>query len=182
MPSLLDKIGNELKLNGIAPRTNQARQWLYGKISNLKLPNTRSNLLDDPTRVSASALVGRMYFFRYDPKYKDTLPLWDKFPLVIPMERYSDGFLGMNLHYLDPMNRLFLLDRLMDFINNDKYDSTTRFNLSYDLLAKSKRYSAFRPCVKRYLLNHVVSAIVYVEPEQWETACFLPMAKFIQRS
>lgn len=181
MPSLLTKIGKELKTSGITPRTEQARQWLMSKVSAVRMPANRSNVLNDPERIAAKAFVGRMYFFAYDAKLKDTLPMWDRFPLVIPMEMYSDGFLGMNLHYLDPMNRLFLLDQLMDFLNNDKYDNTTRFNLSYDLLAQSRRYSAFRPCVKRYLINHIVSSLIYVEPDQWETACFLPVAKFIYK-
>lgn len=181
MPSLLDKIGKQLNTQGITPRTQEARSWLASKISNLKLPANRSNILNDPNRIASKAFVGRMYFFGYDAKLKDVLPVWDKFPLVIPIEMYSDGFLGMNLHYLDPMNRLFLLDRLMDFINNDKYDNTTKFNLSYNLLDQSKRYSAFRPCLKRYLLSHIVSSVIYVEPDQWETACFLPVAKFVYR-
>ena len=181
MPSLLSKIGKELTASGVSPRTEEARQWLMGKISTVRMPANRSNVLNDPDRIAAKAFVGRMYFFAYDAKLKETLTVWDKFPLVIPMELYSDGFLGMNLHYLDPMTRLFLLDRLMDFLNNDKYDNTTRFNLSYDLLARSRRYNAFRPCVKRYLLNHVVSSLIYVEPDQWETACFLPVDKFIYR-
>lgn len=182
MPSLLTKIGKELTSKNIEPRTDQARQWLMSKISTVKMPSNRSNVLNDPDRIAAKAFVGRMYFFAYDAKLKAVLPVWDRFPLVIPMEIYSDGFLGMNLHYLDPMNRIFLLNQLMDFLNNDKYDNTTRFNLSYDLLSSSRRYSAFRPCVKRYLLNHIVSSLVYVEPDQWETACFLPVAKFVYRT
>lgn len=181
MPSLLDKIGKELQSKNYSPRTAEARGWLQSKISTIRMPANRSSVLNDPSRIASKAFVGRMYFFAYDAKLKDVLPVWDKFPLVIPMEMYTDGFLGMNLHYLEPLQRLFLLDRLLDFANNDKYDNTTKLNLTYDLLARSSRYSMFRPCVKRYLLNHIVSSIIYVEPDQWETACFLPVAKFVYR-
>jgi hypothetical protein len=182
MGSLLEKFSKELKENRIEPRTNLARAWIQSKIMAVRMPANRSNILNDPDRIAAKALVGRMYFFAYDPKLKETLPVWDKFPLVIPIKPYSDGFLGINLHYLDPMTRLFLLDRLMDFMNNDKYDNTTRLNLSYDLLNSSSRYGLFKECLKRYLVNHIVSSIIYVEPDQWETACFLPVAKFIYKS
>ena len=47
--------------------------------------------------------VGKMYMFFYDAKYKDTLPFFDIFPLVFPIEFYSEGFLGINLHYLPPV-------------------------------------------------------------------------------
>ena len=181
MPSLIDKLNREMNAAGIRPRTGAARSWLSSKVSSLKLPTNRSNLLNDAKRLSAKTFIGRMYFFHYDAKYKDVLPVWDKFPLVIPIEIYSDGFLGLNLHYLDPYSRLALLDRLQDFINNDKYDDTTRMNLSYDLLSSSRRYKLIEGCVKRYLSSHIRSSIVYIEPDNWETAIFLPTAKMVYK-
>ena len=179
MASLFDKVSKELKASGITPRTAAARSWLLDKISKTRIPSNRSNVLNDAKRVSARAFVGKMYLYHYDPKLKDVLPVYDKFPLVIPMDIYSDGFLGLNLHYLDPYSRLALLDRLHDFINNDKYDDTTRFRLAYDLLSKSRRYQLIEPCIKRYLFSHIVSPLVYVEPDNWETAIFLPFEKMV---
>ena len=181
MASLLDKFKSEMSSSRIVPRSKEARAWLADKISRTRIPSNRANVLNDAKRISAKTFIGRMYFFSYDAKYKDVLPVWDKFPLVIPIEIYSDGFLGLNLHYLDPYSRLALLDRLQDFINNDKYDDTTRMNLSYDLLAKSRRYRAFEPCVKRYLSTHIMSSIIYIEPESWETALFLPVQKMVYK-
>jgi len=182
MPSLFDKFSKQMTAAGVKPRTAAAQSWIQGKIGQLRIPSNRSNILNDASRISSKAFIGKMYFFHYNPKYKATLPVWDKFPLVIPMELYSDGFLGLNLHYLDPYNRLLLLDRLMDFINNDKYDDTTIFRLSYDLLSRSRRYSLFEPCVKRYLLQHIMSSLIYIEPDNWETAIFLPTEKMVYKS
>jgi hypothetical protein len=179
--SLFDKVSSQLRAQGIQPRTSAAQAWLREKITALRIPTNRSNILNDAKRVSGKTFVGRMYFYHYEPKLKDVLPVWDKFPLVIPMETYSDGFLAMNLHYLDPYNRLALLNRLYDFANNDKYDDTTRLNLSYDLLASSRRYKLFEPCIKRYLLSHIRSSIIYIEPDNWETAIFLPTEKMIYK-
>ena len=179
--SLIDKVNAQLAASGIKPRTAAAQAWLRDKVSALRIPTNRSNLLNDAKRISGKAFVGRMYFYHYDPKLKDVLPVWDKFPLVIPMEMYADGFLGMNLHYLDPGSRLALLNRLYDFVNNDKYDDTTRFNLSYDLLASSRRYKLFEPCIKRYLLSHIRSSLIYIEPDNWETAIFLPTEKMVYK-
>jgi hypothetical protein len=182
MPSLFDKLSKEMNAAGIRPRTGAARAWLGSKLYKLRLPTNRASLLNDPSRISAHAFVGKMYFFHYDAKHKTTLPVWDKFPLVIPMETYDDGFLGLNLHYLDPYSRLVLLDRLHDFINNDKYDDTTKFRLSYDLLSKSRRYRLINECVKRYLFSHIQSSMIYIEPDNWETAIFLPTEKMVYRS
>jgi hypothetical protein len=181
MPSLFDKLSREMTAAGIRPRTETARSWLASKVGAMRVPSNRSNILNDASRISPKVLVGRMYFYHYDPKLKDVLPVYDKFPLVIPMEPYPDGFLGMNLHYLDPYARLVLLDRLQDFLNNDKYNDTTKFNLSYDLLKGARRYRLFEQCVKRYLLNHIRSSVIYIEPNNWETAIFLPTAKMVYK-
>jgi len=179
MASLFDKVKMEMMANAIQPRTAAARAWLGSKISALRIPSNRSNILNDASRIAAKAFIGRMYFYHYDPKYKEVLPVWDKFPLVLPMEAYSDGFLGLNLHYLDSMSRLVLLDRLLDFANNDKYNDSTVLNLSYDLLKNVRRYKLFEQCVKRYLFSHIRSSIIYIEPYHWETACFLPVQKMV---
>lgn len=181
MPSLFDKLSKEMNAAGIRPRTAAARSWLGAKLSNFSLSTNRSAVLNDAPRIASRAFIGKMYLFRYDAKHKDTLPVWDRFPLVIPMDLYDDGFLGMNLHYLDPYSRLALLDRLHDFINNDKYDDTTVFRLSYSLLQKSRSFALVQPCIKRYLFQHVVSSMVYIEPDSWESAIFLPVQQMVYR-
>ena len=45
-------------------------------------------------------MLGRMYMFYYDPKHKKTLKTYDRFPLIFPIKKESDGFIGMNFHYL----------------------------------------------------------------------------------
>jgi hypothetical protein len=182
MASLYDKVKKDMNSAGIRPRTQTAQNWLASKVRQLKIPASRVNLLNDPSRATGFAIVGKMFFYHYDPKTKDTLPVYDKFPLVIPMELYPDGFLALNLHYLDPYTRLYLLDLLHDFINNTKYDDTTRFKLSYQLLSSSKRYRVIEPCIKRYLYSHIRSSMIYIEPESWDTAIFLPSAKMVYKS
>ena len=78
--------------------------------------------LRNPMRIfekSGSPTIGEMYMFSYDPKYKDVLPYYDMYPLVIPIEMYADGFLGLNLHYLPPLARARLLDSLKKVANNN---------------------------------------------------------------
>lgn len=184
MASLYDKVKKEMTIAGIRPRTAEARSWLASKVRELKITSTRRNLLTDPRRAGGYglAMIGKMYFFHYDAKWKDILPVWDKFPLVLPIELYDDGFLGINLHYLDPYSRLALLDKLHEYINNTKYDDTTRFKLSYAALNSTKRYDIIKPCIKRYLFEYLVSPLVYIEPDSWETAIFLPTEKMVYRN
>ena len=137
MAYLIDRINEQLAKQGLEPRSNASREWLRSKVKDLKV--TRQALFQDRTRMANKSLVGRMFFYYYDPKTKDTLPYYDRFPLVLPIERYSDGFLGLNLHYIHPKQRIILLDKLSEFANNSKYDETTRLRLSYQLLSNAKK-------------------------------------------
>ena len=69
--------------------------------------------------------------FIYAPKFGKKLPYYDTFPLVLPIESYNDGFLGLNLHYLPIPLRIRLLDELSDFSNNTKFDESTFLRVSY---------------------------------------------------
>ena len=59
---------------------------------------------------------GNMYMFMYDPKLKETLPYYDTFPLCLPFDSAPGGFIGLNLHYLPPLQRAVLLGNLLDYL------------------------------------------------------------------
>lgn len=176
MAYLLDIINEQLRKTGYAPRSLQARDWLRSKVNNLK--PTSQSLMADRKRMVDSTFIGNMYFFYYDPKTKDKLPYYDRFPLVIPIERYSDGFLGLNLHYIHPKQRMLLLDQLSQYATNSKYDSSTRLRLSYDLLARASKIPYFSPCVKRYLFSHIESRFLEIQANEWDIAALLPVEQF----
>jgi len=179
MSKLLDRISQNLAKTGLSVRTSESRNWLQQNVKNLSI--NRKDLVNDKNKVAKTILPGKMYFFYYDPKLKDSLPFYDRFPLVIPVEKYSDGFLGLNLHYLPVKYRVILLDKLYDLLNNEKYDETTKLRISYDLLSGSARYKEFAPCLKRYLNSHIQSKVTIVDPSSWETAIFLPVESFVKK-
>ncbi len=177
MAYLIDRIKQSLAKEGLTPRTNKARDWLRAKIKNLK--PSRQALLQDRQRLRDKSIIGRMYFFYYDPKTKDKLPYYDRFPLVIPIERYPDGFLGLNLHYIHPKQRIVLLDKLSEFANNDKYNETTKLRLSYDLLKASTKVYEMNACIKRYLFSQVDSRFLEITADEWDIAALLPVETFV---
>ena len=138
---------------------------------------------DDPTKRFENRgfpVVGDMYMFVYDPKHKATLPFYDKFPLVLPVEYYGDGFLGINLHYLPPGERMGLFQSLQTIATNDKYNKSTKLNISYKLLkAFSSRFAGHQECVKRYLYGHVRSQFRYVNPADWSKVVMLPLQRWV---
>ena len=119
-----------------------------------------------------------MYFFYYDPKWKNELPWYDRFPLIFPIQRYSDGFLGMNFHYLHPKDRAILMDELKGYANNNKYDDTTKLLLTYNTLRGFGKLKRARPTIHRYLDTKVQSQFVRINADEWEVALFLPVERF----
>ena len=173
---LIDRIKESLAKEGYEPRTRLARTWLKSKIPALR--PTSNTLMRDRERLKNKSIIGRMYFYYYDPKTKDSLPYYDKFPLVIPIERYPDGFLGLNLHYIQPKRRIILLDKLSTILSNHDYDETTRFKISYDYLKRASRIYEATPCIKRYLSSHVQSRFLEITADEWDIAVLLPVETF----
>lgn len=178
--TLLQRLSAALAKEGLKPKSNQAMAWLMQKTKNL--PPSRETLMKDRQQLRNKTIIGRMYYYFYDPKLKDSLPYYDKFPLVIPIERYSDGFLGLNLHYLSPKTRVILLNKLSAYMTNDKYDEKTRFRLSYDMLKGATNIPEFEPCLKRYLYSHVESRFLEIPASEWDIACLLPTEFFSKAS
>jgi hypothetical protein len=169
---LLDSAGQTLTV-----KAKDSSAWFADSVKNIN-----KDVKTDPNKVftkNAQPQIGRMYLFVYDAKHKETLPFFDIYPLVFPIEFYHDGFLGINLHYLPPGARAALLNALMTISNNDKYDDSTKLSISYDLLrASSRKFSGFQNCVKRYLFGHVRSSFQYVHPSDWSKAVTLPLQKW----
>ena len=179
--SILGRIRERLRREGLRPMSRASRDWLRDKVSNLSRPPDRDRLLREGAQVP-NALIGSMYMFFYDPKYKATLPYYDRFPLVFPFSMGSDRFTGLNLHYLDFVNRIRLMDALQQFANNRRYDGSTRLRLSWEVLNDATRLPQVRPCVHTYLNSHVQGHFLWIDPSEWDIAAMLAVHNFQKAS
>lgn len=182
MSNIFNKLELEAFRAGITPRTRESREWFRKKVQNMKNINRKALMKEEPIKQTGNEIVGSMYMFFYDPKHKDTLPYYDTFPLVIVVGPAKGGFLGLNLHYLPPILRAKMLDQLMEITNNNKFNDSTRFKLTYELLARTSKLKYFKPCLKHYLNEQVQSKFALVPPPEWEIATFLPTADFQKAS
>ena len=123
-----------------------------------------------------------MYFFMYNPKHKDTLPYYDMFPLVLPIQKESDGFLGINFHYLHPSDRAILMDEIKIFVNDRTLSDIARIKLKYDMLRGFTRFKRAKPCIKRYLTTYMKTQFIPVLPDEWGPSIFLPVEMFKKKS
>ena len=101
---------------------------------------------------------GRLNFFFYDPKYKQVLPLYDRFPLVLPLETMMSGFMGLNFHYIRPVQRVSLLNNLQRFV--PWWYETSTIDATYDGI---KGVRITKNMIKKYLYGHVRSSFLRVD-------------------
>ena len=146
-------------------------QWYRNRIRELGTPS-QSELLRDG-KLTGRVNFGRLNMYVYDPKYKDKLPYYDVFPLVLPIGGIPGGFLGINFHYLPYALRARLLDRLEKFTKGSKDDA--RILASYSGL---KNVGLVKPTLKRYLNTKVRSRFRRIDSEDFLTALMLPVQRF----
>ena len=163
-------IQNVVKDAGGRPKSTQ---WYRDKIKEFGQPGAMDLIRDG--KQSRTPHYGRMNMFFYDPKGRKTLPYYDTFPLVLPIERYPDGFLGINFHYLPMGLRLKLLDRIVDFSNNTKFDESTIIDANYSQL---KNIREIKPTLKRYLAGRVKTRFRRVDADEFTVAALLPIARW----
>lgn len=136
----------------------------------------------NPEQLVTRIMPGHLYMFVYDPKTKAELPYYDRFPLVFPFRKTPDGFIGLNMHYLPYPLRINLLDNLLTYASNQRFDETTRLKYSWALIDGMSKYAAAKPCVKQYLIGHVRTQFRQVESSNWATAMLLPVERFVGAS
>ena len=138
--------------------------WYKKKIGELSNRISVSRLMRDG-KVRKTPRYNRLHFFRYDPKLKATLPYYDMFPLVMPIQTAPGGFLGINFHYLPIPARMKLLETL------DKRNFTGDYS-------KLKNVRYIKPTIKHYLKRQFVSGFLDLDEEDYAPAIFMPVAQW----
>jgi len=157
-----------------------SKKWFNTQVANIARARiTPNNVIGDKgLSLTFRIQPGSMYFFRYDPKFKDTLPYYDTFPLVIPYNTAPGGFIGLNMHYLDYQNRYKLFKKLLD-LNGRKLDERTKIKYSWATVSAFANTLNVDKCIKHYLYEHLASPLAKVKQEDYMTALMLPVEKFV---
>lgn len=174
------KIEKSLKTTNVDRQSKTSINWYKQQLKNVKGgKQLQDKKIASPTRSNQKPFIGGMFQFVYDAKTKEKLPFWDAFPLVIIVNVYDDGVLGLNLHYLPPQMRAKILDILMTYEKTIKTGSNgirTYMQLSYNMLSRLPEDIQF--CLKKYLYTHIQSKVIRIESEYWDKVAFLPTQRF----
>lgn len=180
MAALFDEIlAKGIRAGQLPARSSTAREWFRDKAKELGKVSESQILRDNTDRLKSRSAIGKMYFFVYDAKHKKTLPYYDRFPLIFPVDKVPGGFYGINMHYLPLPLRAQLMDSLYDITNNKRYNESTKLKLSYGVLKGAEKFSLFKPTFKRYLNSQIRSRFVQIEPAEWDVALFLNSEQFV---
>lgn len=179
-PKTLADIFEDNKYN-LPEITKNSRAWFEQQVFLLarKRPTPAKIIAGNPNQLKNRIVPGSMYMYMYDPKMKEVLPYYDRFPLVLPFNTAPGGFLGLNLHYLPYNLRVRLMDRLLDYKTNNKWDETTRIKYSWQLIDGVSKFALAKPCVKQYLYDHIRSPLRLISGADWATAMLLPVETFV---
>ena len=113
----------------ILDTTTGPKSFNYFKNQVDKITSPGARALINQGKATIRPKYGVMNLFGYDPKLKQVLPLYDRFPLIFPIEPAKGGFYGINFHYLQPGARVAFLRQLQRFATDKRYDKNTRYNI-----------------------------------------------------
>ena len=158
--------------------TEKSATWYRTQVNKIA-SNANARQLFRQGKLQGRPSVGRLNLFGYNPKLRKTLPYYDIFPLVLPLEPISGGFLGMNFHYLPPLLRFRLLERMQTFADDTKFDSKTKFDVTYDDV---KSIRIVKPTIKKYLYSQVQTGFFRINMDEAAIAIYLPVQRFKKAS
>lgn len=179
-PSILDLIKRD-------PRYSQRRSvdWFKTKIASLggNSPVAKTELLETTKSLQTNMVIpGAMHFFSYDPKHKEELPFYDKFPLSLVFGLTETGFIGINFHMLSYEMRGKLFDKI-SLISNQYHNNREQvLRLNWKLFSNVSKFPEAQVAVRQYLYSHVRSRFIKVPVDDWKTALFLPVENFAKKS
>ena len=168
MVSVFDTI----KLN--KGNTDRSATWYRTQVNKIASGTTAAQLFRQG-KLTGRPSVGRLNLFGYNPKLRKTLPYYD----ILPLEPISGGFLGMNFHYLPPLLRFRLLERMQQFADDTKFDSKTKFDVNY---SDVKNVRIVKPTIKKYLYSHIQTGFFRINMDEAAVAIYLPVQRFKKAS
>lgn len=170
--SFRDSIRTKVRNEGAAVN-NKSAKWFADTLKS----GVRGHKVSRPT-------PGKIYAYIYDAKYKDTLPYWDKYPLIIFLgfgksKAGNELMYGLNLHYIAPKARQqFLEDLLKQYASTKTLTNSTKLNIDW---SKVRGFSGAQKMIKAYLPNHIKGTIVEVKTSDWANVVLMPLQKFVSK-
>jgi hypothetical protein len=158
-----------------------ARRWYQQEAKKLYAAHSSLELMREMGLTSRLS-VGQLVMFFYDPKYKETLPYYDRFPLDIVLSVEKEHFTCLNLHYLPVPYRLAMIAEILQIQRAKTINDKTKLKVSYQMIKSMSSLKALEPCIKKYLKSHVKSKFAVVNPKDYQLVAAMPLERFEKAS
>ena len=149
-------IAEDIKEQALGSRRDGA--WYVNALSNA-LSEVQN--IDVSTQDTGGISIGDLFFFSYSPSFTERYEFWDTQPLAVALTFYRDGFLGCNLHYVNP----------------DYRDS-----VAVSLLNSGGGASVPKNAIHKYLYSGIGNLQKVPRSEDWGEISKFPTEQFIQQS
>lgn len=120
-----------------------------------KLDSIDALVYQDENVLRRRVFPGHLYFFEYQAE-TESLPYYDKYPLVYVLNVSGTEFYGANLHYLKPKRRQIIIKKL-----------------EQGLIDIPKKI------IHKYLNKRCKSLFLDLAKQEWETSIVLPVEDFV---
>ena len=187
--NVFDALDELFKESGIKRGTRDAVNWyreLVRELFDLSDVSPEETFLRDESRMIQKTgmlrRTGRMFLFNYNPKNRQHLKYYDTLPLVYIIKFTRDGFLGLNLHYLDIRLRTVLFNNLQVLLSGPVESNFTRLRINNQILKGSRKFRFYRPCIRKYKTKYIGSRILQIPPKDWGVAIHLPVERFKKKN
>ena len=160
----------------------QQYQRAIEKISSptrLSFDYLRQNSSDKQVLPGNAVRRGHLYFFRYQAENRRPGDYYDALPFVLVTNILSNGFAGINFHYLPYRQRAIFMDALVQTqIVNSLNSLQSKIDVTPHELKNIDKYQLYRGCYRSYRVSRMQSPLLQIGKTQWATALFLPVELF----
>jgi hypothetical protein len=160
--------------------SKQAYEWFLEQLKDDK--STRVQVNKDPLMQP-----GKIYIFKYDAKYKDSLSYWDKHPIVLAigtvLGESGKMTIGVNISWYPPSARKFIVERIRKIYEPKYNDSTKKYPMEanrqnpvyLDLFQLKNIFDdiGFSFAIRQYIPQNIKAPKVCVCYEDWDKAIML---------
>lgn len=120
-------------------------------------------------------LIGKLIYFSYDPKSKDTISYYDANPLLLVLNMDSTYISGLNVHYLNDKLRFRIINDLQ------QYGPETEISTMAEKIKELMNNSLFKMCYKKYLTQNIKNLVV-IPNFEWSNMLYLPTHNFQKKT
>jgi len=121
-----------------------------------------------------------VYYGRYVPLHFGKLPVYDQFPLFIPMLILGNSCLAINLHWIAPPLRIRFVQFIDHLYKRYPEKKKMRSRIWYQTIKNNPSLNFALVAVRRYYISRL-SSIVEIENKYWETLPLLSVTKYRAR-